>query len=251
MWCICQDIGAKAGKYHSINFPLREGIDDLSYEHIFKPVITAVMAKFRPGTIVLQCGADSLTGDRLGCFNLTLKGTPCLVAPPRHVPVTHLEACHAGHAECVKFVKGFGVPVLVLGGGGYTIRNVARCWTYETATLLDARISNDIPAHTYRDYFGPDYKLHLTPENKENANSPAYLDKMKATILEHLKCLEGAPGVAFHQVPPDWRIKEGGDDGDPDKRCTCAVVVLVTHHPCPHSLLVGCSCSRRPACARG
>lgn len=191
-----KDIGAKAGKYHSINFPLREGIDDLSYEHIFKPVITAVMAKFRPGTIVLQCGADSLTGDRLGCFNLTLKG----------------------HAECVKFVKGFGVPVLVLGGGGYTIRNVARCWTYETATLLDARISNDIPAHTYRDYFGPDYKLHLTPENKENANSPAYLDKMKATILEHLKCLEGAPGVAFHQVPPDWRIKEGGDDGDPDKR---------------------------------
>lgn len=82
MWCICQDIGAKAGKYHSINFPLREGIDDLSYEHIFKPVITAVMAKFRPGTIVLQCGADSLTGDRLGCFNLTLKGAQCLVAPP-------------------------------------------------------------------------------------------------------------------------------------------------------------------------
>jgi len=69
-----QDIGTKAGKYHSINFPLREGIDDMSYEHIFKPVISAVMAKFRPGAIVLQCGADSLTGDRLGCFNLTLKG---------------------------------------------------------------------------------------------------------------------------------------------------------------------------------
>ena len=63
-----------------------------------------------------------------------------MVAPPRHVPVTHLEACHAGHAECVKFVKGFGVPVLVLGGGGYTIRNVARCWTYETAVLLGVDI---------------------------------------------------------------------------------------------------------------
>jgi hypothetical protein len=24
----------------------------------------------------------------------------------------------------------------VLGGGGYTVRNVARCWTYETAVLL-------------------------------------------------------------------------------------------------------------------
>jgi acetoin utilization deacetylase AcuC-like enzyme len=26
--------------------------------------------------------------------------------------------------------------MLVLGGGGYTIRNVARCWTYETGCLL-------------------------------------------------------------------------------------------------------------------
>ena len=36
----------------------------------------------------------------------------------------------------MKYVKSFGLPTLVLGGGGYTIRNVARCWTYETATLL-------------------------------------------------------------------------------------------------------------------
>ena len=33
-----------------------------------------VMETYQPNAIVLQCGADSLTGDRLGCFNLTLKG---------------------------------------------------------------------------------------------------------------------------------------------------------------------------------
>ena len=60
---------------------------------------------YQPGAIVLQCGADSLTGDRLGCFNLTLKG----------------------HGSCVEFVRRFNVPLLVLGGGGYTVRNVARC----------------------------------------------------------------------------------------------------------------------------
>jgi acetoin utilization deacetylase AcuC-like enzyme len=65
--------------------------------------------------VVLQCGADSLTGDRLGVFNLTLKG----------------------HAECVRFVKSFGLPTLILGGGGYTPRNVARCWALETATAAD------------------------------------------------------------------------------------------------------------------
>ena len=33
-----------------------------------------VMEVYQPEVIVLQCGADSLCGDRLGCFNLTLKG---------------------------------------------------------------------------------------------------------------------------------------------------------------------------------
>jgi acetoin utilization deacetylase AcuC-like enzyme len=79
---------------------------------------------YRPGAVVLQCGADSLTGDRLGCFNLTVKG----------------------HGEAVKFVKSFGLPTLVLGGGGYNIRNVSRCWTYETAVLLDQAINRSAHA---------------------------------------------------------------------------------------------------------
>ena len=45
----------------------------------------------------------------------------------------------------MKVVKSFGLPMLVLGGGGYTKKNVARCWTHETAVLLDEQLSNDIP----------------------------------------------------------------------------------------------------------
>ena len=45
----------------------------------------------------------------------------------------------------MKVVKDFGLPLLVLGGGGYTKRNVARCWTSETAAILDEEISNEIP----------------------------------------------------------------------------------------------------------
>ena len=37
-------------------------------------IISRVMEWYRPGAVVLQCGADSLSGDRLGCFNLSLKG---------------------------------------------------------------------------------------------------------------------------------------------------------------------------------
>ena len=78
------------------------------------------MEMYQPSAIVLQCGADSLSGDRLGCFNLTLKG----------------------HGKCVEFMKKYGLPLLILGGGGYTIRNVARCWTYETAVALGCDIAN-------------------------------------------------------------------------------------------------------------
>ena len=69
-----QDVGAEKGKHYAINFPLRDGIDDESYEMIFKPVVSKVMEVYQPSAIVLQCGADSLAGDRLGCFNLSLKG---------------------------------------------------------------------------------------------------------------------------------------------------------------------------------
>lgn len=50
--------------------------------------------------------------------------------------------CDAGHAECVDFIRRFNTPLLLLGGGGYTIRNVARCWTYETAVALNCDIAN-------------------------------------------------------------------------------------------------------------
>lgn len=92
---------------------------------------TAVMENYRPTAIVLQCGADSLASDRLGVFNLSIRG----------------------HGACVAFTKSFGVPLLVLGGGGYTIRNVSRCWTYETSVLLDQTLDNDLPRTPYYAYF--------------------------------------------------------------------------------------------------
>ena len=40
------------------------GIDDMSYEGIFVPVMSRVMELYQPSAVVLQCGADSLSGDR-------------------------------------------------------------------------------------------------------------------------------------------------------------------------------------------
>ena len=122
-----RDIGVGQGKNYSVNFPLRDGIDDKSYKAIFEPVIKNVMEYYRPEAIVLQCGGDSLSGDRLGCFNLSM----------------------AGHANCVNYVKSFNLPVLVLGGGGYTMRNVSRTWAYETGLLVGQKMGPELPFNDY------------------------------------------------------------------------------------------------------
>ncbi|KAJ7051928.1 hypothetical protein C8F01DRAFT_1236910 [Mycena amicta] len=67
-------------------------------------------ASNRPTTIVLQCGADSLSGEnlKLGDFNLSL----------------------SGHAVCVQFIRKCNLPLVFLGGGGvcyvYTVKNGGR-----------------------------------------------------------------------------------------------------------------------------
>jgi len=47
---------------------------NIRYKSVFQPIISQVMEWYRPGAIVLQCGADSLAGDKLGCFNLSMEG---------------------------------------------------------------------------------------------------------------------------------------------------------------------------------
>ncbi len=43
-------------RYYSVNVPLDDGIDDDSYESLFKPIMTRVMEVYQPGAIVLQSG---------------------------------------------------------------------------------------------------------------------------------------------------------------------------------------------------
>ena len=36
------DVGHMSGKNHSLNVPLHDGIDDMSYEELFKPIMAKV-----------------------------------------------------------------------------------------------------------------------------------------------------------------------------------------------------------------
>jgi len=58
-------------------------------------VLSEVKGRFNPDVVVLQCGADMLSGDPVGSFSLTLRGV----------------------GRCVTFVLQWGIPTMLLGGG--------------------------------------------------------------------------------------------------------------------------------------
>ncbi|KAE8234446.1 hypothetical protein CF326_g508 [Tilletia indica] len=201
-----RDIGLGKGKYYTCNFPLRDGINDENYKSVFEPVISKIMEYYQPSAVVLQCGSDSLAGDKIGGFNLSMRG----------------------HANCVEYVKSFGLPLLLLGGGGYTIRNVSRAWAYETGLAAGQELSSQVPVNEYYEYFGPDYRLDVRPSNAEDHNSREYLDKIKVQVFENLRNTNFAPSIQGHIEPrlPRDEMMDDEDDmmregpSDPDVRAS-------------------------------
>ncbi|WVO15301.1 histone deacetylase RPD3 [Cryptococcus depauperatus] len=195
-----RDNGYGKGKGYAINVPLRDGINDETYKSIFQPVIKRVIEWYQPGAIVLQCGSDSLSGDRLGSFNLSMRG----------------------HAACVRFVKSFSLPLLLLGGGGYTIKSVSRTWAYETGLAAGVELGRDLPNNEYWEYYGPDYELDVRPSNMTDQNTPEYLHKVREAVFEVLRDKNAAPSVPLQSVPKlrhdDEDDNEGEDDEDKDIR---------------------------------
>jgi histone deacetylase HOS2 len=160
---------------------------------LFRNIVGPCIEIYRPTAIVLQCGADSLGGDRLGCFNLNIRA----------------------HGECVDFVKKFNIPLLVVGGGGYTAPNVARLWAYETSICIDAHkdIDGTLPSHTPSlSHFAPNLTLFPllggdgtvgSGSKYENRNSRQYLEFLIMNVREQLRYIESSPSVQMQVIPPD------------------------------------------------
>lgn len=148
--------------------PLKPGIGDDSFFELFRDVMTGVLAKFRPHALVMQLGADSLCHDKLGQFNLSVKG----------------------HARCLNYMLKFGLPTIMVGGGGYTIENVARCWAYETGIALGVEIDNAIPKYDpYFSKYSYDQKIHFPVKVVEDRNSAADINNIRMTVFEQLRQL--------------------------------------------------------------
>ncbi|KAJ2936299.1 hypothetical protein H1R20_g796, partial [Candolleomyces eurysporus] len=196
-----EDRGRGKGKGYAVNVPLKDGITDESFQSVFEPVISKILEVFRPSAVVLQCGADSLSGDKLGCFNLTMYG----------------------HSHCVQFLRQHNVPLILLGGGGYTVKNVARTWAFETACALgiENEIDINLPWNPYFEWFGPRYRLEVAANNMDDLNvKDGSLEKVRINALEQLRELGPPPSVQMQDVPRESLGKHlgfgyGKDDGKP------------------------------------
>ncbi|KAF1816208.1 histone deacetylase [Eremomyces bilateralis CBS 781.70] len=178
----------------ALNVPLHDGIDDEQYRDLFSEITGAAIETFNPGAIVLQCGADSLGGDRLGKFNLNIRA----------------------HGYCIEFVKSkcHNRRLMLVGGGGYTPRNVARAWCHETSVCVGASLKNHIPGHVpYRQAFTgeengdglmyPDLANHPSKRHP-NLHSKEYLQMMKQNIHTQLRFIQNTATIKMDRLPDNY-----------------------------------------------
>ena len=138
-----------------------------------------------------QCGADGLSYDPLGTFNLT--------------PAAYNRCCTA---ITLSSADGVGLPpkLLVLGGGGYSHANAARCFASILASLTGTRLPSDIPEHDviilltichlhhylirliiwqFFDRYGPAFDTELTPSLRRDENHDHYVTSLLQTVLSN------------------------------------------------------------------
>lgn len=100
-----------------LNIPLAPGDGDRQFFEAWERVLVH-LRRYRPELVLLQAGADSLAGD----------------------PLAHLSLSPAAHIHATKTLIGIAEEtalgrLMVFGGGGYELRNLAAAWTGVLAEL--------------------------------------------------------------------------------------------------------------------
>ncbi len=115
--------GVGPGEGYSVNLPLYPNSDDEVYLWGFHEVVPPLLRAFAPDVLVTQLGIDSYHND----------------------PLTHLRVTSRGYVEAVEEFAKLGIPWLALGGGGYDLSAVARCWTLAYGVMLGTEWPDQIP----------------------------------------------------------------------------------------------------------
>jgi len=171
------DRGVAAGVNHTINMPVSEGLDDDQITSLFVPVVAAAAERFQPSCVVYCAGAGVLSGDRLGCLNVTLEG----------------------YGRCLQAVLDIGRPLLVLGGCGFNQINTARAWCHATAMICETEVAEELPPHDFVEYYLPESTLKVSAIEMTNKNSA---ESIQATLEASMQAAQQIPARAAAPAPP-------------------------------------------------
>ncbi|KAF8318797.1 Arginase/deacetylase [Clavulina sp. PMI_390] len=153
----------------NLAIPLLEGASNDSLHYVWKNCVVPVKDAFSPDFVVLQCGVDGLAGDPCAVWNLGL------------------DVSSAGSlGNVVGDVINWGVPTLLLGGGGYDSPNAARAWAYLTSVACGSPLALDtsIPEHSAFPQYAPSFMLEVLPGNRLDLNTPEYLTTIENNFNE-------------------------------------------------------------------
>ena len=152
---------------YAINIPLFPYTGDDVYVETFKSLVSPLVRAFRPDVLITQLGIDSYHTD----------------------PLTHLQLTTRGFLEVIQLFSEMQLPWLALGGGGYDVGAVARCWSLAYGQMIGLTLPMDIPtdlvqltgSDQLRDSIVPIVPPDIQQECKKTAELT--VDSIKANIF--------------------------------------------------------------------
>ena len=120
-----EEKGNGPGEGYSVNLPLAPYTSDEVYLWAFQQVAVPLLELFKPDALVTQLGVDTYYTD----------------------PLTHLALTSRGFVSVVESLAqaAKGVPWVALGGGGYDLSAVARCWTLAYGVMAGQELPDAVP----------------------------------------------------------------------------------------------------------
>ena len=120
-----EEKGVGAGEGYSVNVPLAPYTGDEVYLWAFRQVVIPLLELFKPDALVTQLGVDTYYSD----------------------PLTHLALTSRGFVSVVESLAqaAKGVPWIALGGGGYDLSAVARCWALAYGVMSGQELPDVVP----------------------------------------------------------------------------------------------------------
>ncbi len=119
------ELGTGQGTGYSVNVPLAPYTDDDVYLWAFQEVVPPLLESFRPDALVTQLGIDTYASD----------------------PITHLALTTTGFVQAVRLLAqaARSIPWVALGGGGYDLSAVARCWALAYGVMAGQEWPDAVP----------------------------------------------------------------------------------------------------------